>query len=137
MWKNWSAKNWQLWQIKSHLPFYIPTASSYTLYKQLIHQYFTLQLVQVYPFKNIIPLQNFPTYLHTIPKQESRKDLLLVSLHTSWLSDNYYILMTSAIACININKERNMKDMWFIMLPNYFHDILYSCINSSETKFCD
>ena len=33
---------------------------------QLIHQYFTRQLVQVSLFANILPLQNFPTYGITI-----------------------------------------------------------------------
>ena len=29
---------------------------------QLIHRYFTLQLVQVSPFTNVFPLQNYPMY---------------------------------------------------------------------------
>ena len=29
---------------------------------QLIHQYFTRQLVRISLFTNILPLQNFPTY---------------------------------------------------------------------------
>ena len=46
--------------------FYLPITSFYIqlwLYKQFIRQYFILQLVQISPFANILPHQNFPMYV--------------------------------------------------------------------------
>ena len=51
MGKIWSTK---IWQIASR-------SFLFCLYMQLIHQYFMLQIVQISPFTNELPFQNFPT----------------------------------------------------------------------------
>ena len=44
-WENFGVgKNWRIWQIEGHSPI------------------FTLQLIQISAFANVLPRQNFPTY---------------------------------------------------------------------------
>ena len=62
-WKNFGVgKNWQIWQIKGHLPTFLFRISfSYTC-GSFTRLYFTLQLIQISTFANVLPRQNFPTY---------------------------------------------------------------------------
>ena len=67
-WENFGVgKNWRIWQIEGHLPiFYLPMflfriSFSYTC-GSFARQYFTLQLIQISTFANVLPRQNFPTY---------------------------------------------------------------------------
>ena len=72
-WENFRVgKNWRVWQIEclssiftlQMLPFVI--SCSYT-YMQLIHQYFTCQLVHISSLTNILPLPTYGIYV-TIAK---------------------------------------------------------------------
>ena len=67
IWENFSVgKIGELVERKPFTKFYLPnfySKISSNCIMQLIHQYFGFQLVQISSLANVLPLQNFPTYI--------------------------------------------------------------------------